>query len=278
MDPSERAQRVAAVFDRVASSYDQVGVDFFVPVARLVCGALRPQPGERALDVGCGRGAVTVLLADAVGPDGSVTGFDLSAGMVEATTADLRARGYHGVELLVADATDPGLEPGSFDVLASSLVVFFLPDPERAVRAWLRLLRPGGRLSMSTFGTRSPVWEQVDALFRPYLPAPMLDARTSGEQGPFRSVETTSELVAGAGFADVQTVESPLAVHFDSVRRWHDWSWSIGQRAMWEFVPEAARGDLRDEAYALLGSVADPEGSVVLDQAIRITTGTRPAD
>ena len=46
-----------------------------------------PQPGERALDIGCGRGAATALLAEAVGDAGTVTAIDLSQRMVEHTRA-----------------------------------------------------------------------------------------------------------------------------------------------------------------------------------------------
>ena len=60
-----RSQQVAGLFDLVADTYDQVGVDFFAPIAKLLIDALAPQPGEDALDVGCGPGAATLLLARA---------------------------------------------------------------------------------------------------------------------------------------------------------------------------------------------------------------------
>lgn len=52
----------------------------------------------------------------------------------------------------VADARSPGLPPASFDVVASSLVLFFLQEPVDALRAWTALLVPGGRLGIATFG------------------------------------------------------------------------------------------------------------------------------
>ncbi len=89
-DPSAR---VADVFHRVAGTYDAVGVDFFLPIAAGLVAELDPQPGERALDVGCGRGAALFPLAEAVGPSGHVTGIDIAPGMVERTTADVAAAG-----------------------------------------------------------------------------------------------------------------------------------------------------------------------------------------
>lgn len=279
MDPvqaTERARRVVAVFDRVADVYDQVGVGFFGPIAEMLVEGLRPRAGERTVDIGCGRGAVTRRLADRIRPGGHVDAFDLAGGMVEQTRRELAELGYEDVTLSVRDAGAPGLPMAVYDVVASSLVLFFLPDPAAALRAWLALLRPGGRLGVTTFGARSPIWEQVDALFRPHLPAPMLDARTTGERGPFASADGTAALVAAAGFEQVRVVEANLPVRFDSADQWYEWSWSIGQRAMWESVPVDSREALRADAYALLAEARTTEGSVVLDQVIRVTTGIRP--
>ena len=74
------AQRetLRSLFDAVADSYDQVGVDFFQPIAEGLVAELEPKPGERGLDLGCGRGAALLPIARAVGPSGSAVGGDLS--------------------------------------------------------------------------------------------------------------------------------------------------------------------------------------------------------
>ena len=77
--------RVRAIFDTVADDYDQSGVPFFAPRRRASSTPSTPQPGERVLDIGCGRGAVTSLLARAVLPSGSLDAVDLSPAMVEHT-------------------------------------------------------------------------------------------------------------------------------------------------------------------------------------------------
>ena len=133
----------AGVFDRAADTYDAVGVDWFVPIAGGLIDALEPAPGERALDIGCGRGAALFPLAAAVGPSGHVLGIDLSPRMIAATKAD--AADLPQVELRVADASAPGLPTSSFDLIASSLVLFFMPDPAAAAAAWAELLLPGGQ-------------------------------------------------------------------------------------------------------------------------------------
>ncbi len=190
MELTERAAksaRVAAVFDRVADVYDNVGVPWFTPIAQELVRIAAPARDERALDVGCGRGAATVALAKAVGPEGHVTGIDLSPRMVEKCAADIASLGLSNVDVQVQDASSPSLPAAAYDLAVSSLVVFFLPDPLAALIALRQFLTPGGRLAISTFARRDQVWETVDATFHPYLPAGLLDARTTGAAGPFCS-------------------------------------------------------------------------------------------
>src|SRR4051794_37473615 len=133
--PSPRPT-VAQVFDSLADSYDQSGVEFFGPVAERLVALLAPQTGERALDLGCGRGAVTVPLEQAVGSSGAVPAVDISAAMVAATRELVGAAGLDHVTVVEADAADPALEPAGHDVVGSSLVLFFLPEPLAALTRW----------------------------------------------------------------------------------------------------------------------------------------------
>jgi ubiquinone/menaquinone biosynthesis C-methylase UbiE len=269
-----RHEQVAALFDRVASTYDQVGVPFFQPIAAGLVEQLAPQPGERALDIGCGRGAALVRLAQAVAPTGSVTGLDLAPAMVEASRAALDAAGLSG-DVVVADAVAPPLPPASFDIVASSLVLFFLADPLTALRAWTDLLVPGGRLGISTFGPTPAHMERVEAVFEPYLPPAMLDARRSGQAGPFETDAGVEGLLRAAGLRDVRTASLGIPVRFRDGDQWYAWSWSHGQRRMWELIPEADRGGVRDHAVKLLEESRDSAGLIGYDQPVRYTLGVR---
>jgi ubiquinone/menaquinone biosynthesis C-methylase UbiE len=256
---------VAQLFSKVSATYDSVGVPWFTPIAERLVAEVGPRPGERAVDLGCGRGAATRPLADAVGPAGRVVASDLAVGMVERTAADLRHLSH--VEVRVDDASDPDLPPGKWDVVVASLVLFFLPDPQEALRRWARLLAPGGRLGVSTFGAQHERWRQVDDLFTPYLPQGLKDARTSGRAGPFSSDEGVEGLLEGAGLTDVRTVSWTLDAHFADLAQWEAWSRSHGQRAMWDAVPEAEQPALVARAGALFG------GDLRLSQVVRCTLG-----
>jgi ubiquinone/menaquinone biosynthesis C-methylase UbiE len=270
---SAQAARVRGVFDLVADTYDAVDVPWFGPIAAGLVQALSPQPGEQALDVGCGKGAALLPLARAVGDTGHVTGVDLSPRMAAAATQAAREAGLANVEVLVADASALRLGEGAFDVLASSLVLFFLSDPADALAGWARLVRPGGRLGVATFGPAAPIWSQIDGIFTPYLPQHLLDARTSGRAGPFGSDAGMEELFRGAGLTDVRTVTTAVDAVLRDADHWYEFSWSHGQRVMWEHVPEAERGAVRDAAYQLLESARAGDGTIRLGQEVRYTLG-----
>ncbi|MBB5642271.1 class I SAM-dependent methyltransferase [Cryobacterium roopkundense] len=273
---ADMSARVAALFNRVADTYDAVGVPWFGPIAERLVAELEPRPGERALDLGTGRGAALWPLAAAVGPTGHVTAIDLAEQMIAATHVDAAALGLDTVTLLVADASNPGLAQ-EFDLAVALLVLFFLPDPASALRAWRGLLVPGCRLGVSTFGPRDAAWESVDAVFTPYLPKQLLDARTSGTRGPFATDAGVEGLLTNAGFAHTRTTHISQPAHFDDVDQWHRWSMSHGQRSHWLAVPEPARADVLALAAERLEAARDPLGGFTLTQRVRFTVGTRPA-
>lgn len=101
-------------------------------------------PVNRAevLDAGCGTGSLSLVVAQL---GHTVTGIDFSPRMIEhaaAKTAGLtNAPRYH-----VMDATAPDFPAASFDVIVCRHILWALPEPERVLLHWARLLRPGGRL------------------------------------------------------------------------------------------------------------------------------------
>lgn len=271
----EAVTRIASLFDELSVVYDPTDVPFFGPIAAGLIELLAPMPGDRVLDLGCGTGAATVLLASAVGPAGSVTAVDISAGMIQQLDQLVAQQRLTQVVTHRADVSDPDPGWGSVDVLAASLVLFFLPDPQRALECWMALVADGGRLGISTFGPQDPVWRSVDALFDPYLPAGMLDARTSGAAGPFVDDAGVEGLFRSAGIGAVRTVTREVTVAFDDVDGWRRWSRTTGQRQMWDRIPIEQLDAFLEQAAALLEPARRSDtGHLELTQQARYTLAT----
>jgi ubiquinone/menaquinone biosynthesis C-methylase UbiE len=122
-------------------AYDRIqrGIQGFGEAALQAANA---QPGERALDIGCGTGGTTTELARAVGAKGHVLGVDISEPLVGAA----RAQGLANATFEVGDATRYPFEPQSFDLVFSRFGVMFFADPVAAFQNIRRAMKPTGRL------------------------------------------------------------------------------------------------------------------------------------
>jgi ubiquinone/menaquinone biosynthesis C-methylase UbiE len=275
-DPGAATAQVSRMFEELAQSYDSSGVEFFGPMARRLVQLLELRPGERALDIGCGRGAASMPMAAAVGPLGAVTAADLVPAMVEAVSDDALRLGVRNLSTIVMDASAPAVPRQTYDVVGAAAVLFFLPDPREALGRWVRLLKPGGRIGFTTFGDQDPTWSAVDSLFTPYRPAGSFGPRTTGRQDPFASADGVTRLLSGCGAVDVRTLTEPTELSFTSAEQWREFSMTTGQRQAWQRVPAEQRERLFHRARFLLESARTPDGRIVLTQQVRYTLGRRP--
>lgn len=113
-----------------------------------------PIDGGRALDVGCGAGALTLATAKLTGPRGSCLGVDISAPLIEAAKARAERDGVSMAGFLEADAQVHPFDAGSFDAIVSRFGVMFFEDPVAAFRNLRRAARPGAKLACMAW--RSP--------------------------------------------------------------------------------------------------------------------------
>ena len=103
-----------------------------------------PHPGEHVLDIGCGCGTTTLLLAYAVAPEGTAAGLDVSAPMLGVARARAEAQNAD-VEFVEDDAATHDFQP-VFDLVFSRFGVMFFADPVAAFANIRKALAPGGRL------------------------------------------------------------------------------------------------------------------------------------
>lgn len=156
------------------------------------------RPGEIVLDVGSGAGADVFPAAQRVGEQGKVIGLDMLPEMLERARVTAQARGYQNVEFRQGDAQAIPLPDESVHVVMSNCVINLVQDKGQAFREAYRVLKSGGRLSVSDIVTDRP--------FSPALRA-RPDAWSECVTGALTEREYLA-LIAQAGFEEIQTARS----------------------------------------------------------------------
>ena len=141
---------IVGVFSRAASTYDSYGPRFFAQLGQRLVEVSHITPGADVLDVATGRGAVLFAAADQVGPDGRVIGIDLAENMVRETTAELQSTGRQNVEMHQMSADQLDFPDGSFDDVLCGFALWFFPQPHHTLQEFFRVLKPGGRVGLTT--------------------------------------------------------------------------------------------------------------------------------
>lgn len=135
---------VAAAYDRWAPVYDLVFGNVF-KTGRALSVEAANRVGGRVLEVGCGTG----LSLPQYSRRCTLFGIDISDGILE--KARERAKSLPNVEAIeVMDAEQLRLEDGSFDVVVAQYVITAVPNPERALDEFARVVRPGGEIVITT--------------------------------------------------------------------------------------------------------------------------------
>jgi len=146
----EFAAGVNRMFDRIAGVYDAMNRAMTAGLDRRwrerAADRAELRPGERALDVCCGTGDLTLELAGRVGADGRVVGCDFSEPMLARARAKAAGADVARVAFERADALDLPYENSSFDAVTVGFGVRNFAELERGLAELARVLRPGGRL------------------------------------------------------------------------------------------------------------------------------------
>jgi len=120
----------------------------------------RLAPGERVLDLGCGAGTDSLVAAQMVGPEGSVTGIDMTPEMLAKARRASTEMQATNVEFVEGEIELLPFANESVDVVISNGVIDLLPDKDTVFAEIHRVLRPGGRIQLADVTIQQPVSEE----------------------------------------------------------------------------------------------------------------------
>lgn len=183
-------QRPATIWSSGGRDYQEVSRGIADSIEHCVR-RLDPRPGERILDLATGTGWTSRLVARR---GAAVTGVDIAAGLLDAARAQAAAEGL-AIDYRLGDAEQLPFEDGAFDAVVSTCGVMFASRPEVAAAELARVVRPGGRIALTTWLSDGNLFKMFQVM-KAYMPAPPTPAPPS----PFAwgRTERIRELLGGA--------------------------------------------------------------------------------
>lgn len=263
----ERKSRIAAMFDRVSNTYDAPVRPWFDHHAAALVRAVTIPEGASVLDVATGTGKVALAAARTVGARGRVVGIDLSLGMLARALG--KAAGLP-VEFRQMDAEALEFPDEAFDVVLCGFGVFFPPDVPRGVREMRRVLKPGGRVAVTTWarGSFEPAATIAEACMKRHG-VPAAEGRMNlGEPAPLQ------DLLEAGGFREVRIARESIGYVTEPDDYWTALVMGAStQERLSRFSPDAVER-LHGDVVEALGRLRTDRG-IWIDTSALIGTGVR---
>ncbi len=227
---------ISSLFDRSASDYGKAGSSYFSYFAENLVKLVTILPAAHILDVATGRGAILKRAADKMGSEGKAIGIDLSAQMVAETQAELKHLSQLQVKQM--DAEELEFADDSFDIVFCGFALFFMPNIERIVSEFKRVLKPNGVVAISIWGERS----QCARVFREAAQTLGVDLKVTAHN--LRDPGSLVTVLANLNFADIRVTPDFLDHVHPTISTWWESLWTHGTRGILERLSESQQQKL----------------------------------
>jgi SAM-dependent methyltransferase len=279
--PADNSEQIAewngALGERWVAMQQEID-RFVVPFGNAALKTAAPQPGERAIDIGCGCGDTAIEIARIVGAAGAVLGIDVSRPMLAVARSRAALANCAHLTFRDGDASEAAL-PANTDLLFSRFGVMFFSQPSPAFSHLRKSLRAGGRCVFACWRTPRD---------NPWAMTPLSAARTAmgitpapadpDAPGPFAFADEQRlrTILSGAGFGDVDVQRFDSAISIGATPR--SAAESVVQVGPVSRLAREVGAEhlpiILDAVERALASLAAPDGHVSLNGSTWIASAT----
>ena len=167
----------------------------------------------KILDLGCGTGYLSAVLADCVGPEGSVVAIDPNKGRLE-----IAKKRYSRPNLMFLEANDATLPEDQYDLVFSNYVLQWIKNKAAVLNKVYQNLKPGGRFAFIVPECLPPIFEQMDNLMGLEVANKMKQDHHCVSASEYNHIATTIGFKVTS--SEVEIVQSNFA-NIDGLLKWH---------------------------------------------------------
>ena len=237
-DPAAYKEFERAAFNAVAATYDR-WADTSRPFRAALIERVGLSSGHRLLDVACGPGLLIFDAVPIIGPAGRGIGVDISDKMVEGARRKAARLKLTNTEFQRMDAESLDFPDESFDAVTAGLALLHFPDPAQALSEMKRVLKPGGGVAVSEWGSNSHA-----TIFAAYG----RQASRTPVPGPASHPKSIPDMLKSAGFTDRGQQEVRTFFEFQDREEYFEQMMAFPGRTMAYF--RSLPMDVQEEAIA----------------------------
>lgn len=244
-----RKAQATEIFNSRVQGFDALGA--FAHFGRRLVAMAGIEPGQRVLDVATGGGAVLFPAAEFVGDGGEAVGVDLAERMVQATNEEAERRGL-GIPVRVMDAEQLDFPDAYFDRVLCGFSVMFFPNLAQALAEFRRVLKPGGRLGVSTWQV-SPIEDLSVVVDR-------LGLGTGHAPGWISEPDDLARRLTRAGFTDVRVKAESKTLDYADFEQYWEYTSGTGPRRLLDALEADQTERARSSLVERLRPYQQPNG------------------